>query len=206
MEKNLQTCKNDNQWSEYYTLAEKDIDSQWEWISSMLQSADFTTVVDLACGAGRNTLKLAECSQKVFAVDVNEYALVQARENLREFSNIVFIKNNGTSLEDIPDGSVTLLYSFDSLVHCHRDVIACYVKEAARILAPGGRAFLHHSNLANIVTTGHSDFRKNVHWRENMRKEDVAQSVNDSGLVLVEQKLISWGIPDLDCFTIFTKG
>jgi hypothetical protein len=47
----------------------------------------------------------------------------------------------------IENGSIDFAFSFDSLVHAESDVMSSYAHELARVLKPGGVAFLHHSNL-----------------------------------------------------------
>ena len=54
--------------------------------------------------------------------------------------------NDGRSLDMIEDGSVDFAFSFDSLVHADAEVIAGYLRELERKLAPEGVGFVHHSN------------------------------------------------------------
>jgi ubiquinone/menaquinone biosynthesis C-methylase UbiE len=73
---------------------------------------------------------------------------------------------DGRSLP-LPGAAATFLFCFDSMVHFDSDVVRAYLREARRVLRPGGHAFLHHSN-----TMAHpgGDFRAQPHWRNFMSR------------------------------------
>jgi ubiquinone/menaquinone biosynthesis C-methylase UbiE len=97
---------------------------------------------------------------------------------------------------------VTLVYTFDSMVHFDSDVIRAYMKEFYRILKPGGHCFCHHSNY-----TGNpgGDFTTNPHWRNFMSKELFAHYAIKEGFKIIEQKVIDWSVPNLDCLSLIQK-
>jgi hypothetical protein len=61
--------------------------------------------------------------------------------------NLSYHVNDTCSLSMIPSGSIDFAFSFDSLVHVHREIVEAYVAELADKLTKHGIAFLHHSNL-----------------------------------------------------------
>ena len=107
------------------------------------------------------------------------------------------------SLVGIPDGSVTMIYSWDSMVHFDKEVVKLYTKEFARVLAPGGKGFVHHSNYGHISQS--SDWLSHPHNRSNMTNELFALYVRDNGMEIVSQELLDWGLKDLDCISVFRK-
>ena len=106
------------------------------------------------------------------------------------------------------DGSITLVYSFDSMVHFAPEVVRSYLRECRRVLVPGGHGFCHHSNY-----TGNrdGDFRTSPHWRNYMSRELFATYCREAGLDLVRSDVIDWGQPPdfyagLDSLTVFRRS
>ena len=189
--------------SPYYDRAEPYMDQQWETlIWPMIQSLDFSCVVDLAAGHGRNSAKLCEYADKLIIVDINQECIDYCKERFRGNKKISYLKNDGFSLRGIKDGEVSLVYSFDSMVHFDSEVIKEYLKEFHRVLKPGGHCFCHHSNY-----TGNPDghFMQSPHWRNFMSKELFAHYSAMAGLEVIEQRVIDWGYPELDCLTLLQK-
>ena len=202
---NLMQCGEENLWDEYFERAEADMDSQWnEIIYPLIQDFDFETVLELAPGTGRNTEKLCRLAKKIYAVDYNRNALEQCRERLGEQvgdCRIEYHTNNGTDLAMIPQNTISAIYCWDAAVHFDKEVIADYVAEFARVLKPGGKGFVHHSNLGARAA---KDIKKNPHWRSNMSKVLFAGLCQRNGLRVLSQTDIAWG-EITDCASIFTK-
>jgi len=194
---------------------------QWShYVWPRIRDADFTTVVELACGHGRNTARLAPLAQRIIAVDINAACVAATRKRFAGCANVEVRQNDGTSLGGIASGSVTLFYCWDAMVHFEPAVVAAYVKEIARVLAPGGRAFVHHSNWTG--GEGRS-FRTQPHWRNVMSKDRFASFVQANGLELLSQEVIDWDsshpwwktfgglrrshrpVPGLDCISQFRR-
>lgn len=202
---NLRRCGEEDVWNEYFERAEADMDSQWsEIIYPLIRDFDFETVLELAPGLGRNTEKLCRLAKKIFAVDYNRDALEKCRERLGEQASdcrIEYHANNGTDLAMIPKNEISAIYCWDAAVHFDKEIIADYVAEFARVLKPGGKGFVHHSNLGERAD---KDIKKNPHWRSNMSKELFAELCRRNGLRVVTQTDIAWG-EITDCASIFTK-
>lgn len=202
---NLRICSKEGLWNEYFQLAEADMDDQWrEIIFPQIRDFDFEAVLELAPGRGRNTEKLCGVSKKIYAVDLNSYALNQCRERIGEEFNgcsVEYHLNNGTDLAMIADSEITAIYCWDAAVHFDKEVTADYIREFARILKAGCKGFVHHSNLGDIAS---KDLSKNPHWRSNVSKDFFADICRKNSLRVVSQTDIPWaGIND--CTTVFAK-
>ncbi len=187
----------------YYRIAEPDMNWQWEsMIWPLIQDLDFSCVVDLAAGHGRNSEKLRQYADKLIIVDINQECIDYCKQRFGQDKNITYVKNDGLSLGQIEDQSVTLVYSFDSMVHFDSDVIKEYLGEFSRILKVGGKCFCHHSNY-----TGNpgGKFTQSPHWRNFMSKELFAHYSLKVGLRPIQQKIIDWSESDLDCLSILQK-
>jgi SAM-dependent methyltransferase len=202
---NLVQCHEPGMWEAYFDDVESVFEQQWQtMIWPLIKDFDFSTVLELSPGAGRNTQKLATLAKRIVAVDYNQYALDRTRARLGDSQAgcvLEYHRNGGTDLAMVPSASVTTVYCWDSAVHFDRDVLAGYIAEFARVLKPGGRGFLHHSDLGDRAD---ANIKRNPHWRSNVNKELVADECRQNGLVVLQQQPIPWD-PIVDRATIFER-
>jgi ubiquinone/menaquinone biosynthesis C-methylase UbiE len=187
----------------YYDIAEPCMAEQWEkLIWPKIRHLDFSCVLDLAAGHGRNSAKLSRVAERIIVLDITQENIDYCRERFRGDDRFTFIKNDGLSLSGVADNSVSLVYSFDSAAHFDSDVLRHYLKETRRVLRTGGSGFIHHSNYTGDPT---GSFMTSPHWRNFMSKELFAHYCIKCGLEVVAQYVIDWGDPALDCLSIFRK-
>jgi len=115
-------------------------------IKHMLPAA---TILEIAPGFGRCTEFLKEYCERMYVVDLSPRCIEACKQRFATDTHIAYFVNDGKSLDMIPDQSIDFVFSFDSLVHVQAEVMEAYVKQLAAKLKPGGRGFLHHSNLGN---------------------------------------------------------
>jgi ubiquinone/menaquinone biosynthesis C-methylase UbiE len=189
----------------YHSKAASHMDRQWnEIIRPILlrHPIDYSMTMDLACGQGRNSTKLSPLSQRMILVDVNPENIATVKKRFAADKH-EFLLNSGFDLAGVESGSISFLYTFDSMVHFDTEIVLLYVKECYRVLRSGAHGFVHHSNFTGAPG---ADFRNNPHWRNFMSKELFAHFCIRNGLEVVEQVLIPWGdMRDLDCLTVFRK-
>ena len=188
---------------QYHDDAEPGMDLQWrDLIWPLIQEFDFSVVVDLAAGFGRNSTKLLPHAGQLILADMNQKCIEACQQRFAGRANVTFIQNDGVSLKEIPSASVTLVYCFDAMVHFDSDVIRAYLRDFRRVLKPGGRCFLHHSNLTERPGGG----LVLPHSRNFMSKALCAHYSLKSGLQVLEQRVIDWGeFKSLDCLTTLGK-
>jgi SAM-dependent methyltransferase len=186
----------------YFAQAEPVMDRLWDTlVLPFLRGSDFTAVLDLATGHGRNAQRLLPLAERLTLVDIQPGNIATCRRRFGADPRITYLVNSGYDLSEVPDGSVTLLYCFDAMVHFDSDVVRAYLAEARRILVPGGRAFLHHSNYQQ----GH-DWRQAPHSRAYMSKTLMAHYALKEGLEVVRQRIIDWGgVERLDCLSLLAS-
>ena len=104
-------------------------------LSSLLPPLD---VVDFGCGGGALAASMATWARRVWAVDQSAEALARAKAlcAARGLTNVTFLREDLTRLS-LPDGKRGLVVISQSL-HYVEDPEAV-LREAARILEPGGR-------------------------------------------------------------------
>jgi len=100
------------------------------------------TCVEVGCGPGRMTGALAERFDQVVAVDVSPAMLERAHAAVSA-PNVSFVAVSGERLDGVEDGSADTLVCYLVLQHLpDREVVEAYLREFARVLAPGGAAYV----------------------------------------------------------------
>lgn len=179
------------------------------------------TILELAPGFGRWTNYLKDCCERLIIVDLSETCIRACQQRFASESHITYHVNDGESLTMVPDRSIDLVFSFDSLVHAEADVIRAYLNQLAKKLKPNGVGFFHHSNIGEyhryfsisdkIPTPLRNrmlerDLLDRTHWRAfSMTARLFATFCEEAGLQCVSQELVNWGAKRLiDCFSVFT--
>lgn len=100
------------------------------------------TVLELGCGTARMTRLIAE-HYPVAHIIATEVDQIQHTKNLASEhpANIEF-KSGGAQAIDAPDNSIDLVFMFKSLHHVPRELMAQGLQEIARVLKPGGMAWI----------------------------------------------------------------
>jgi len=186
----------------YFDRAEGWTDEEWARAQRFLapHAVDYTNTLDLACGRGRHSQKLATLAKHMVLVEVNPEYMEFCRERFAG-KPWDFVVNNGYDLAAVGDRSITFVYCYDAAVHFDLEIILAYIKEFRRVLVPGGFAFVHHSNVDYHPGM---DFRLHPHWRNFMSKEIFAHLAIHNGLALVDQLVFDGCGPEAesDCFSL----
>jgi SAM-dependent methyltransferase len=188
------------------------------------------TVLEIAPGFGRWTQFLKALAARLILVDLTPRCIAECQVRFASATNITYHVNDGRSLSMVADGSVDLAFSFDSLVHVEADVIAAYLAELSRTLAPDGVGFIHHSNLgayARRLQRGRILSQRawpidrlvgpleriglvasNPHWRATTVTAGLFEKLcRQVGLQCRLQEIVPWSSPLLtDCISIFTRS
>lgn len=97
------------------------------------------TVLEIGCGAGRMTGRLAELAGSVVATDVSSEMLARAAANLTARSNVTFVEVSGAGELPVADESVTAVFSYITMQHVPTAAAQeRYFAEALRVVRPGG--------------------------------------------------------------------
>lgn len=114
-------------------------------------------LLEIGCGVGVDSIRLARCGFQVTAIDLTESALTVARRfaELRGVA-IEFRLGNAEALE-FEDASFDAAYSF-GVLH-HTPDIERAVSELRRVLKPGATAYVMLYHRKSLVNTAHRLFR-----------------------------------------------
>jgi ubiquinone/menaquinone biosynthesis C-methylase UbiE len=141
-----------------------------ERYSHVLPHIQGLRVLDLACGSGYGSHKMAEGgAQSVLGIDVSADAVEFARANFAS-GNLHFQVGDAQKLEGVPDNSIDAVISFETIEHLPN--VDEYLAEVHRILKPAGLFVVstpdrHFSTLYPITGRPNNQF----HVREFTRRE-----------------------------------
>ena len=107
------------------------------------------TVLEIGCSTGRLVRAIAETvpDGHVHGIDVAPAALARAADDSAGLPNVTFHRGNGYDLGALDDGSVDVVVSTHTLQHVPKPVALNLLREAHRVLSPGGRLWLEVPNL-----------------------------------------------------------
>jgi Methyltransferase domain len=190
--------------SYYFNLAERDMAAQWDkFISPFLPlDADYSYVLEIAPGHGRNTVRLLDVSERIVGVEINQDNVDFLKNRFSKFPQLSFYKTDGLTLPRELDNHVSFVYSFDAMVQFDKEVVASYLKEMSRVMRVGALGYLHHSQTPECPLTFSNGFcskpdllgddPENPHQRNANSKENVARDAEKYGLTVVNQYDVIW--------------
>jgi len=102
-------------------------------------------VLDAACGEGYGTALLAAVAQSVVGVDIDAQVVAGAAARYGKCGNLFFEAASVARLP-LPDASVDVVVSFETIEHLDAADQPRMIAEFARVLAPGGLLILSSPN------------------------------------------------------------
>ena len=227
VEKNLEVWDSSYDW----TLQGEEWSEPWgnseaQWFGSILprlhRFLPVNNILEIAPGHGRWTNYLRNYCNNLSLVDLSPTCIISCKERFKEQKNITYHVNDGKSLSMIPDNSVDLIFSFDSLVHAEIDAIETYLSQFKQKMTKNGVAFIHHSNLSEyskyfsftekfnvriknrLITASILD---NRNWRAfSVSAKKFEMNCEKYSLNCTSQEIINWRSSRLiDCISIITS-
>ncbi|HEX5050665.1 MAG TPA: class I SAM-dependent methyltransferase [Planctomycetota bacterium] len=119
----------------FRSSGERDVAAFFDGLRHLLHADQ--TVADIGCGIGRMDEFVAPHVHSLVGIDVSHEMVEKARARLRHLPNVHFIEGDGYTLP-LPDQSVGLVFSHIVLQHTPRHVTHSYLRDALRVLRPGG--------------------------------------------------------------------
>lgn len=215
--------KDGDEWSETWGGAAP------QWFSAILPRIHAflpaRTILELAPGHGRWTTFLKDHCERLIGVDLSAKCIEYCRARLGSDPRLVFHVNDGQSLAMIPDDSIDLVFSFDSLVHAEADVIKSYLQQLSKKLTAQGVGFIHHSNIGEYPTACAISNRLPARLRRYLVAKHLLDRLpqgraptmtarmfetfcDDAGLSCIAQEAVNWvqTTRTIDCFSLFAKS
>lgn len=159
-------------------------------------------ILEIAPGFGRWSKFLIPACEEFVGLDLAPKCIEECRNRFAKAMHARFFTNDGCSLAAAEDRSIDLVFSFDSLVHAESDVMASYISDVLKKLAPGGVAFIHHSNLHAYGKSIGSQHGRGF----TVSADIVADLVTLNGGTVLIQEIVNWSEEHLiDCLTLFAN-
>jgi len=202
IDENIQEWNGRYEWPEQGDEWSRSWGGVWsQWFGSILPRlksfVPAPVILEIAPGFGRWTQFLRPLSSELILVDISAKCIEACKRRFSAHGGLKYHVNDGRSLGMVADGSLDLVFSFDSLVHVEAEVIGGYLSQLASKLKADGVAFLHHSNLGEYTdpATGRLPVgTENPHWRAlSVSADSVRATCESYGLTCVSQEVINWG-------------
>ncbi|MBN9658201.1 MAG: class I SAM-dependent methyltransferase [Acidobacteria bacterium] len=139
-------------------------------------------VLEIGCGVGRMTRWFAENFGEAHGLDIAPEMVARARARLARFSNLAIHAGSGVDLQPLPDHHFDLVFSYIVFQHIpSADVIRNYIREAARVLKPGG-AFKFQVN--GDQSDAYRAHVRDTWLGETLSRDQVNEMLESAGLTL----------------------
>ena len=125
-------------------------------------------VLDVACGEGYGSAILAASAKQVTGVDIDAATVAHARERYASHANLSFVEGSATKLP-LPDASVDLAVSFETIEHLEEADQPRMLAEIARVLTADGVLVLSAPNRPEYSES--RGYVNPFHRREHDRAE-----------------------------------
>ena len=106
-------------------------------------------VLEIGCGVARIGREIAPYLKEWHGGDISSAMLEFARERTKHLSNVFFHELSGTGLGFAANESFDFIYCTIVFMHLDKEDMYEYIREAFRVLRPGGRAYFDTWNLLN---------------------------------------------------------
>ncbi|WP_051390999.1 class I SAM-dependent methyltransferase [Paraburkholderia mimosarum] len=137
---------------EFFRTGTEEIGGMLSKASSLGVRLKFDLALDYGCGVGRLSRALSTSFERVIGVDISDAMLTEARSANTSFDNIEFMRNNGSALPLIADGTVDFIYSNIVLQHSPRKIQRSLLREFSRVLRQGGVMIFQTPSHQNLMT------------------------------------------------------
>ncbi|MFL5046897.1 MAG: methyltransferase domain-containing protein [Xanthobacteraceae bacterium] len=122
------------------------------------------TILEIGCGIGRFVQSLSGEARRVVGVDISPGMLRVARQRCRCCANALLVRGSGQDLAMFADASFHLVLSVDAFPYLFLSGLAArHIKEAARVLVPGGALLILNYSYRGDRSQDRSDIVELAH-------------------------------------------
>ncbi len=107
------------------------------------------TILEIGCGVGRVGRFLAPRCAQWIGTDISGNMLRHAAARLADLPNVKLVELQEVGLREIGDASIDLVYCTVVFMHLFEWDRYRYVREAFRVLRPGGRCFFDNVDITS---------------------------------------------------------
>jgi ubiquinone/menaquinone biosynthesis C-methylase UbiE len=135
-----------------FTYATRDADVSWQQCIEELATIEGKHVLDIGCGGGIYTKKIAQMGAKsITALDYSSVMLEATKETCNEFENVSYVVADATNIP-LEDEQFDVIFS-RAVIH-HLPDLHAYFKEAYRLLKPSGILITQDRTIEDCTIPG----------------------------------------------------
>jgi len=109
--------------------------------------------LEIGCGPGRLMIPMSKNFGEIHGVDISDEMAALARQKLARIAHAHVHVNSGADLRMFDDGYFDFVYSFTVFQHIpSKEVVLNYIREAQRVLKPGGILVCQLRGVSPVVT------------------------------------------------------
>lgn len=125
-------------------------ESAFDRIAALLASREKSTFLDVGCGDGAHTIRLARRGYAVVALDFSEYILDQARRNVaaNHLEHMVRFERGNLLNLPVADGTFDFVLCWGVLMHIPE--VEKAISELARVVKPNGFLIISEVNMWSV--------------------------------------------------------
>jgi ubiquinone/menaquinone biosynthesis C-methylase UbiE len=109
------------------------------------------TVLEIGCGVARLGKEIAPHVKSWWGLDVSSEMVAIARERCKALPNVELRVGNGQDLAGLPDAHFDKVYCHAVFIHMDKEDWYTYLRDARRVLKPGGLFYFDVWNLCDEV-------------------------------------------------------
>jgi SAM-dependent methyltransferase len=131
---------------------------KYDALIRLIPKRSYRRALDLGCGLGLLTERLAHCAQQVVGIDVSAVAIDSIADRIRGLDNVQLRQGNILELGEELDGSFDLIVVADTIYYLpppiRDDVLKALAARISKLLAPDGILLLvnHYFPFPNAET------------------------------------------------------
>jgi len=118
------------------------VDENLPFITEFFKGRGVKSVLDLGCGAGRNTIYMARRDFEVYGIDISDEGIKLARRRIASGEPHVHLKLGSMFSLPYRDNSFDAVVSITVIHHGRLKWIKRAIRELKRVLKPGGLIFV----------------------------------------------------------------
>lgn len=168
-----------------------------DWYKDLINNKD--SVLDIGCGNGQRTLKIAKLTGKIIGIDINQEDIDKAKREAKRLGikNAEFKQADANKALKFPDSVFSVVFFCDVIEHLTGDALV--LGEINRVLTKKGTLLLVGPN----VDTSWKRLQKSVglfyfsdpdHKREYLKKE-IKTKLSNAGLKIVSISPVVYDTP-----------
>jgi SAM-dependent methyltransferase len=173
-----------------------------------------SVVLEIGAGHARWSETMVDLCGELILVDLSPRCIEYCKGLFASRPHVRCMTTEGVTLPEVGDGTVDLVWSFETFVQLDEATTSAYLREIRRVLKPEGTALLHHPGrthaflwlgfmmehrfgrmLYKLISMGRLRIWEGWFWdgwRSNLSRRLFRRLAEQEGLV-VEAQVQSWG-------------